>query len=181
MQSSRLHRSQPSGAHLAVDLAGDLLCEPRNGRTDEKAEARLLRIIESHTSTRSETSFVRTWGGEFKLVRRGESKRKLSALLGLLQTEIDKSTDLLAKIGNVLQVTETPERRCARSSRVLENRTLMLVPETIDEKGGRHLQVLRDTKQKRELSRVRLDSLETKERETRRRAVHYNQRVLRSK
>ena len=179
MQSSKLHRSQPSGAHLAVDLAGDLLCEPRNGRTDEK-EARLLRIIESHTSTRSETSFVRTWGGEFKLVRRRESKRKLSALLGLLQTEIDKSTDLLAKIGNVF-VTETPERRCARSSRILENRTLRLVPETIDEKGGRHLQVLRDTKQKRELSRVRLDSLETKEREIRRRALHYNQRVLRSK
>ena len=135
----------------------------------------------NHTpAQRSETSFVRTWGGEFKLVRRRESKRKLSVLLGLLQTEIDKSTDLLAKIGNVL-VTETPERRCARSSRVLENRTLRLVSETIDEKGGRHLQVLRDTKQKRELSRVRLDSLETKERETRRRAVHYNQRVLLSK
>ena len=90
----------------------------------------------NHTpAQRSETSFVRTWGGEFKLVRRRESKRKLSVLLGLLQTEIDKSTDLLAKIGNVL-VTETPERRCARSSRVLENRTLRLVSETIDEKRG---------------------------------------------
>ena len=91
MQSSKLQGSQPSGAHMAVDLAGDLLCEPRNGRTDEK-EARLLRIIESHASTKSETSFVKTWEGEFKLVRRRESKRKLRALLGLLQTEIDKST-----------------------------------------------------------------------------------------
>ena len=85
----------------------------------------------------------------FKLVRRRESKRKLSALLGLLQTEIDKSTDLLANIGNIL-VTETPERRCTRSSRVLENRTLRLVPETIDERGGRHLQVLRKNESCRE-------------------------------
>ena len=128
-----------------------------------------FRIIESHTSTRSETSFVRTWEGEFKLVRRRECKRILSALLGLLQTDIDKST----KIGNVLE-TETPERRCARSSRALKNRTLRFVPEAIDERGGRHLQVLRETKQKRELSIVRLDSLETKERETPLRAMHYS-------
>ena len=83
-------------------------------------------------------------------MRRRESKRKLSALLGLrLQTEIDKSTDLLAKIGNVL-VTETPEGRCTRSSRVLENRTLRLVPGTIDERRGRHLQVLRKKESCRE-------------------------------
>ena len=62
-----------------------------------------------------------------------ERKQEKAQRAARSSSDRDRQVDLLAKIGNVL-VTETPERRCPRSSTVLENRMLRLVPETIDEK-----------------------------------------------